>query len=88
MKSKWVLNEWRDWYWRELRPSLLFYEMFITKPIGLVWVYLSLYTPTLFHILVHVIGYIRVQVWNQTGSDTLDVPTLLKSTIDMLMGRL
>lgn len=69
-------------------PSLLFYEMFITKPIGLVWVYLSLYTPTLFYILVHVIGYIRVQLWNQTGSDTLDVPTLLKSTIDMLMGRL
>jgi short-subunit dehydrogenase len=69
-------------------PSLLFYEMFITKPIGLVWVYLSLYTPNLFHILVHVIGYIRVQLWNQTGSDTLDVPTLLKSTIDMLMRRL
>lgn len=69
-------------------PSLLFYEMWVTKPVGLVWIYLSVYTPTLFHLLIHVIGYIRVQVWNQTGSDTLDVPTLLKSGLNVLLGRL
>jgi short-subunit dehydrogenase len=69
-------------------PSILFYEMFITKPIGLVWIYISLYTPTLFHVLSHFIGYIRVQLWEKTGTDTLDVPALLKSGLDVLLGRL
>ena len=70
------------------RPYWLFYETFISKPIGLVWVYLSMYTPTLFHWMIHVVGYLRVQMWNKYKCDTLDVITLLSSGMDFLLGRL
>lgn len=65
-------------------PFWLFYETYITKPIGLIWIYLSIYTPTLFHLFIHIVGYIRVQLWNVHGSDTLDMTTLLSSIAKLL----
>lgn len=68
-------------------PYWIFHETYITKPIGLVWIYLSIYFPMTFHWMIHIVGYLRVREWMMNGSDVLDIGTLIKNGVNVLMGR-
>ena len=58
-------------------PHWLFYETWISKQPGLLWVYHSAYTPFLFHWLVHYFGKLRVDKWSEDGTDIVDLRSLL-----------
>lgn len=68
-------------------PYGLFYETWISKAAGLLWLWLSHYMPNAFHGFVHLLGYIRVAIWEKEELDALDLPLLLNRFSLMLVGR-
>ena len=68
-------------------PYFLFYETWISKAAGLLWIWLSHYMPNIFHGFVHLLGYIRVAIWENEQLDALDLPLLLHRFSLMLIGR-
>jgi len=65
----------------------LFYETWISRVPGLLWVWLSHYMPNVFHSFVHLLGYIRVAIWEHEKLDAMDVPLLVQRLGMMLMGK-
>lgn len=60
-------------------PSFLFFETWITRNPGLLWVYLASYEPTTFHFLTtYVLAPLRVDMWRKSGEDALYLPTILR----------
>jgi NAD(P)-dependent dehydrogenase (short-subunit alcohol dehydrogenase family) len=49
-------------------PWLLFYETWISKAPGLLWITLSSYTPRLFHVAIHAFGVARLAIWESTSA--------------------
>ncbi|KAL7466514.1 hypothetical protein ACHAXS_006808 [Conticribra weissflogii] len=61
-----------------LGPNFFFFETYITRNPGLLWVYLASREPTLFRVLNHYfIAPLRLGLWRKDGSDPLYLPTLL-----------
>jgi len=67
-------------------PQFLFYEMWISKFEGLLWVWLAHYTPGLFYWFIHFLGYLRVPIWRVEQADALDIPKLLLTLLQLLRG--
>lgn len=71
-------------------PSYMFFESWISRNPGLLWVYLASYEPCTFHVLTNIIAPLRLSMWKK-GEDALYLPTmlqhLLKSFLEYIMGR-
>ena len=60
-------------------PNFLFFETWITRNPGLLWVYLASYEPMTFRTMTnYVIAPLRMGLWRKDGSDPLFLPTLLR----------
>lgn len=72
-------------------PNYLFFESWITRNPGLLWVYLASYEPMSFQLMTNIIAPLRLDMWRENGEDALYLPTLLgrlwKCIVDYLMGR-
>lgn len=73
-------------------PNYLFFETWISRNPGLIWVYLASYEPTTFHwFITYIITPLRVDMWRKTGEDALYLPTLLRHVwscaLDYFSGR-
>ena len=68
-------------------PYGFFYETWISKAAGLLWLWLSHYMPNVFHGFVHLLGYIRVAIWENEKLDALDLPLLLHRLALLIIGR-
>jgi len=70
-------------------PQLLFYETWISKAPGLLWITLSSFTPNLFHFFIHVLAVGRMAIWEKSGGvdDALYVPDLIWAVLQVVMGR-
>jgi len=68
-------------------PRWLFYETWISKMEGLIWVWLSHYMPTLFYWSVHSMGYVRKRIWEHEQMDALDLSVLIHRSALILVGK-
>ena len=59
-------------------PNYFFFESWITKNPGLLWVYLASYEPMTFQLATNIIAPLRVSMWRKNGEDALYLPTLLR----------
>ena len=67
-------------------PRFLFFESWITRNPGLLWVYLASYEPTTFHYVVaYIIAPLRMGMWRKYGEDALYLPTLLGHMWDCVL---
>jgi len=58
-------------------PNFLFYETWITRQPGLLWVYLASHAPSTFQLATNIIAPLRLDMWRRNGEDALYLPTLL-----------
>lgn len=68
-------------------PYLLFYETWISKFSGLLWIWLAHYTPGFFHFFIHVLAYVRVPMWEHEKIDVLDTMILLYNLPFIMFGK-
>ncbi len=71
---------------------VLFYESWITRNPGLLWVYLASYTTCTFQVMTNIVAPLRLSMWERNGEDALYFPTLLLELFgklsDYIMGQL
>lgn len=69
-------------------PYFLFYETWISKFAGILWIFLASYAPSLHHMFIHVLALARLAVWNDSGGqvDELNVPNLLWALVKYVGG--
>lgn len=65
-----------------MRPFM--YEVWITKPLGLLYGYMSHYTPVIFYYTNHLVALARIKAWEEHGLDMLEMPALIRTLIEML----
>ncbi|CAB9508986.1 Dehydrogenase/reductase SDR family member 7 [Seminavis robusta] len=68
-------------------PYMLFYETWITKMPGILWLGLAHYTPGLFLAFSHFLAYIRVPIWYHERIDAMDVSLLMTRFVQIVMGQ-
>lgn len=66
---------------------LLFSEVWVTKNIGLLYIYLSMYLPTLHTIMTHALGVARRISYERDGGDVLDLKTICMNLAGAWMER-
>ena len=59
-----------------LGPRSLFFETWISRNPGLLWVYLASYEPMTFQLLTNIVAPLRMILWRKRGEDALYLPTL------------
>lgn len=57
----------------------ILYEVWIAKAPGLLYAYLSHYTPTLFYFINHLVGLARMEAWKVNQMDMLEIPSLIQT---------
>jgi short-subunit dehydrogenase len=65
----------------------MLYELWITKPVGLVYGYMAHYTPMLFHYANHLVAPARIHAWKEYQMDMLELPALLRTMYQLLMAK-
>ena len=65
-------------------PHWLFYETWIADRECLFWVYMSAYTPNLFHYTTSIFGQLRYMAWLQDGSDIVALPDFFRQFMRLL----
>jgi short-subunit dehydrogenase len=62
-------------------PQILFYETWISKAPGLLWITLSSFAPHLFHVAIHVLAVGRMAIFEKGGGveDALNIRDLLRA---------
>mmetsp|Transcript_17958 Transcript_17958/g.25885 ORF Transcript_17958/g.25885 Transcript_17958/m.25885 type:complete len:187 (-) Transcript_17958:80-640(-) len=68
-------------------PMIIFWETWIAKVSGMIWVVLAVYTSALFQGLVHFLAALRLPFWEKEGIDVLDYPTLIGAVPKLLAGK-
>jgi short-subunit dehydrogenase len=68
-------------------PYWLFYETWITKIAGHIFLTLSHCIPTVFNVNIHVLGQIRMAAFEHEKIDIIDVKTVLEKATLMLLGK-
>jgi short-subunit dehydrogenase len=68
-------------------PYWLFYETWISKIDGLLWIFMAQYTPTMFHASVHLVGYVRKAVFEHENLDVVDMGVLGQKLLLLLLGK-
>lgn len=68
-------------------PFWMFHESWITKSEGLLFMWMSHYTPVIFQISVHVMAYVRLAVFEHEKLDVVDMSSLLHRLTLVLIGR-
>ena len=58
-------------------PIVLFWEVWVSKFEGILYVWMSHYTPGLFYMSNHIVGRIRTIALEKYGVDAVSIPTLL-----------
>jgi short-subunit dehydrogenase len=66
-------------------PHALFYETWISRWDGLLWLFLSTYFPNLFALCIHLLGTARMAIWSKTGEDALHIPKLVLALGETLL---
>ena len=67
-------------------PIVLFWEVWISKIEGLLYVWMSHYCPGLFYLANHVVGTIRVMALDKYNVDAISISTLLQVLYRAAMG--
>jgi short-subunit dehydrogenase len=68
-------------------PYGFFYEVWIAKATGLVYAYMSHFTPTVFYFTNHVVALARLAAFERGQMDMLEVPALLQTLMKVLLGK-
>jgi len=66
--------------------NFLFYETWISRQPGLLWVYLASHAPSTFQLATNVIAPLRIDMWRRNGEDALYLPTLLLNLWNSVVG--
>ena len=69
-------------------PTLLFWEVWISKANGLLYAFMSHYVPGLFYLLNHVVGWIRLAAYRRDQTDVIEIKNLVRFLFNKIRGKL
>jgi short-subunit dehydrogenase len=61
-----------------------FYEVWITKSSGLLYGWMSHYTPTIFYFTNHLVGWARLEAYTVNQMDMLEIPALIQTLVQVV----
>jgi len=70
--------------WSNFLFRTFLYELWITKPVGLLYAYMSHYTPTLFFYFNHWVALARIHAFQEYRKDLLELPSLVRTFYHLL----
>ena len=70
--------------WSNFMFRTFLYELWITKPLGLLYAYMSHYTPTLFYYSNHWVALARIHAFEKYRKDLLELPSLIRTLYQLL----
>ena len=73
--------------WSNFLFRTFLYELWITKPVGLLYAYMSHYTPTLFFYSNHWVALARIHAFQEYRKDLLELPSLVRTLYHLLWSR-